>query len=152
MRTRNLKAALLTVTTLVVAGCSHNDRPVPPPPMQNAAPTIAMIANITANQDTPVGPVEFAVSDDTTPANQLTVTAALDGATPIPTDGVMLAGTGGTRSITLTPLEAATGTSMVTVRVIDAQGLITTRSFTVTVNARGASVRDNVFATFAKGD
>ena len=118
----------------------------------NEAPMLAAIANVTTSQDTVVGPIEFGVNDDTTPANQLTVRATVDGGSPIPADGVQLGGTGATRSITLAPLESSTGTANVTVSVIDAQGLKTSRAFTVVVNARNASVRDAVVSTFAKAE
>jgi hypothetical protein len=150
MNSRNNSLALLAATTLVVAGCSSSDRPKPPPMATNMPPVVAAVANVTANQDTVVGPLEFAISDDTTPANQLTVTASVDGTTPFPADSVQLAGTGATRSITLAPLEAATGTANVTITVIDAQGLKATRAFSVVLNARNASVRAAVMSTFAK--
>ncbi len=151
MKTRKTSIALLVAATFVAAGCSNSpDRP--DPPAVNMAPQLAAIANVTVDQDTQVGPVEFAVTDDMTPANQLTVTATLDGTTPFPADGVTLAGTGATRSITLKPLESTTGTANVTVSVIDAAGLKATRSFGVTVNARAASVKDAVTTTFAKGE
>jgi hypothetical protein len=152
MRTRRTTLALLAAATLVAAGCSNNDRPDPPSAPMNAAPMLGAIANVTTNQDTVTGPVEFSVTDDSTPAGQIMVTAAVDGDTPIPADGVTLGGTGAMRTITVTPLEAATGTSNVTVTAVDAQGLRTMRSFSITLNARNASVRDAVVSTFAKSD
>jgi hypothetical protein len=149
MKTRKTSIALLVAATCVAAACSNSPK-TPEPPAANMAPQLAAIANVTTDQDTTVGPLEFAVSDDVTPPNQLTVTATLDGTTPFPTDGVTLAGTGATRSITLKPLESTTGTANVTVTVIDASGLKATRSFGITVNARAASVKDAVAATFTK--
>ena len=52
----------------------------------------------------------------------LTVTAAADGTSVVPADGVTLGGSGAVRSITLTPLEAATGTVNVTLTVTDPRG------------------------------
>lgn len=153
MNSRKTSLALLAAATWVAAGCSNNSYSPPDVPMaQNQAPSIAAIANVTTNQDTVVGPLEFAVADDTTPANQLTVTAVADGTMPFPADGVILDGSGSTRSLTLTPLESATGTANVTITAVDAQGLKTTRAFSVLVNARAASVRDAVVTTFAKSD
>jgi hypothetical protein len=151
MTTRSSSIALLVAATCVAAGCSNSPEPPDPTPV-NMAPQLAAIANVTTNQDTVVGPLEFTVADDLTPANQLTVTATLDGATPFPADGVTLSGTGTTRSITLIPLESATGTATVTVTVIDSVGLKATRSFGIAVNARAASVKDAVTTTFAKGE
>jgi hypothetical protein len=152
-RTNLASFAALAATTLVVAACggkSSND--MQPPPATNTAPVIAAIADRTSSQDTVVGPIEFAISDAETTANQLTVTAVAGGASVFPPDGLVLGGSGAARSITLTPLEAATGTVAVTLTVIDGEGLRTTRSFQVTVNARPASVRDLTLATFAKGE
>jgi hypothetical protein len=149
---RSQSIALLAATTWIVAACSSGDRPEPPPVVVNQAPAVSAIANVTTDQDTVVGPIEFGVIDDSTPANQLTVTAMGDATTLVPPDGVVIGGAGAVRSITLTPLEAATGTVNVTVRVIDAQGAATTRGFSVNVNARGASVSSTVLNTFSKGE
>jgi hypothetical protein len=153
MNSRKTSLALLAAATWVAAGCSNNSNSPPDVPMApNQAPTIAAIADVTTNQDTVVGPLDFVVGDDTTPANQLTVTAMVDGTMPFPADGVTLEGSGSTRSLTLTPLESATGTANVTISAVDAQGLMTTRAFSILVNARTASVRDAVLSTFAKMD
>lgn len=153
MNSRKTSLALLAATTLVVAACSNNDRDDPTPgPMVNTAPAVSAIANVTANQDTTVGPVEFGVNDDTTPANQLTVKASVDSTSLIPADGVVIGGSGAVRSITLLPLEAATGTANVTLSVIDADGATSTRTFSVSVNARAASMRDATLSTFAKAE
>jgi hypothetical protein len=150
MKSRKTSLALLAATTWVVAACSSSDRPDPPTPVVNQAPAMSAIANVTTDQDTVVGPIEFGITDDSTPINQVSVTATPDNPTLVPADAVLIGGTGAVRSITLTPLEAATGTVNVMVRVIDAQGAATTRSFSVAVNARGASVSNTVLSTFAK--
>lgn len=149
LRKKNL---LLIASAVVAAGCSNNDYggKGAPPPMANAAPVVAAIADVTIGQDTVVGPLQFAIGDDATPANLLVVTAAIDGTSPFPADGVAVGGDGATRSVTLTPLEAATGTADVRIMVADAQGAMTTRAFRITVNARDASVREAVTSTFAK--
>jgi hypothetical protein len=81
----------------------------------------------------------------------LTVTAVGDGTGVVPADGITLGGDGATRTITLTPLEAKTGTVNVTLTVTDAAGAFTRSAFQVTVNARTASLRDTALTTFAKG-
>ena len=149
------RLALLAAATLVVAACSSNDydRPDPTPPSApvNTAPTIADIADLTSSQDTTVGPLEFAVGDRETAAAALTVTAMADGTGVVPADGITLGGTGAVRTVTLTPLEAATGAVNVTLTVTDAAGTSSQSAFRVTVNARPASVRDATLTTFAKG-
>jgi hypothetical protein len=154
-KTEIARLALLAAATLVVAACSSNDydRPDPPPPAGpvNTAPTIADIADRTSSQDTTVGPLEFAIDDRETAAAALSVTAVADGTSVVPADGIALGGTGAVRTITLTPLEAATGTVNVTLTVTDAAGTFTRSAFQVVVNARPASVRDTTLTTFAKG-
>ena len=50
------------------------------------------------------------------------MSAAADGTSVFPADGVTLGGSGAVRSITLTPLEATTGTANITLTVIDGEG------------------------------
>lgn len=150
-KTNYTSLVLLAATTLVVAACSSNsDYGMEMPPPVNAAPVVSAITDRTSDQDAVVGPIEFSIDDDGTPANQLTVTAAADGTSLFPADGIALGGGGAVRSITLTPLEAATGVAAITLTVIDSEGLRSTRSFQVTVNARSASIRDTTLATFAR--
>ena len=145
--------ALLAAATWVAAGCSSSDRDRPAPtPAANTAPTIAAINNVMVNQDTVVGPIDFGISDNETAAGMLTVTAAAADTTIFPADGIVLGGSGATRSITLRPLEQRTGTATISVLVADQQGGSATRTFTVTVNAQAASFRDATLSTFAKAD
>ncbi|HEU4779903.1 MAG TPA: hypothetical protein VFS58_08485 [Steroidobacteraceae bacterium] len=145
---------LLAATTLVVAACSSSDNDYrdPPPPAANSQPAISGISDRSVDQDTAIGPIEFGIADRESDASLLTVAAAADGAGVVVADGITLEGTGAVRSITLTPLEAATGTVDVTLRVTDPQGAAGTRTFRVTVNARSASLRDAALSTFAKAE
>jgi hypothetical protein len=148
------RLAVFAAATLVVAACSRNDndrKPVVTPNPVNAAPTVADIPDRTSSQDTTVGPIEFAIGDRETDPAALMVTAVADGTSVVPADGVTLGGSGAVRTITLTPLEAATGTVNVTLTVTDAAGAVATSAFQVTVNSRPASLRDTTLTTFAKG-
>jgi hypothetical protein len=148
------RLAVFAAATFVVAACSSNDndrRPVPPSAAVNFPPTVADLPDRTSSQDTTVGPIEFAIGDRETDAAALMVTAVADGTSVVPADGIMLGGTGAVRTITLTPLEAATGTVNVTLTVTDAAGAIANSAFQVTVNSRPASLRDTTLTTFAKG-
>ena len=153
MRPQRHYLAAILAATLVAAGCSRNDDRDPPvPPAVNAAPTISALADQSVNQDTVVGPLTFTISDAETPADALTVVVSASAANVIPADGLVLAGTGATRTLTVTPLEAATGSTSIAVLVRDAQGLSATRTFNVTFNARTASFRDTALTTFAKSE
>jgi len=148
------RLAALAATTLLVAACgggSGGDTYMPPPPPANVAPTVSMIGNQVADQDTAVM-VDFTIDDRESGAAALTLTAAADGTALFPADGVVLTGSAGTRTLTLTPLEATTGNATITIRATDPQGLATMRSFSVSVNTKNGSIRDKVFETFAKGE
>lgn len=145
-------SAVLAATTLVVAACGSDGRDAPmPPPAANTVPVMSAIADRSVDQDT-VLPIEFGITDRESGAGQLTLTAATDSGAVFPADGVALAGSGTTRTLTLTPLEATTGTAMITLTLTDPQGASATRTFRVTVNARGASMRDAALTTFAKAE
>jgi hypothetical protein len=145
--------ALLAAATLVAAGCSRNDRDDrPTPPVVNAAPVVSTIADQSVNQDTVVGPLTFTISDAETAADALTVIVSASAANVIPADGIVVAGTGATRTLTVTPFEAATGSTSIAVLVRDAQGLSTTSTFRVAFNVRTASIRDTTITTFAKAE
>jgi hypothetical protein len=147
--------ALLTAATLVAAGCSSsNDRDPPPPPPApvNAAPTITTITDQSVNQDTVVGPVTFTIADAETAAGSLTVGVTAQLVNLIPADGIVVSGTGATRTLTVTPFEAATGSTTISVFVRDPQGLMATTTFRVTFNARTASFRDTTLSTLAKSE
>jgi hypothetical protein len=144
---------LLAAATLVAAGCSRNDdRDAPTPSPVNAAPTISAVADQSVDQDTVVGPLTFTISDAETAADALTVVVSANASNVIPADGLVLAGTGATRTLTLTPLEAVTGSTSIAVLVRDSQGLSATSTFRVTFNVRTASIRDTTLTTFAKSE
>jgi hypothetical protein len=147
-QTNKAGLVLLAATTLVVAACGSDSGDDYAP--VNVAPSISGIPDRTSNQDTVVGPIEFSIGDRETDASMLTVTATADGASVVPADGIVLGGTGAVRSITLTPLEAATGAVNVSLTVTDPQGAAASRSFRVMVTARNASIRETALATFAK--
>ena len=147
-------SALLAATTLVVAACGGGGSDSGggmTPPAANTAPVISAITDRSGDQDTAVT-LEFGISDRESEVGTLKLAASADGGTVFPGDGVVLAGSGTTRTLTLTPLEAATGTATVNLTLTDPQGLVATRSFRVTVNAKGASMRDAALTTFAKAE
>jgi hypothetical protein len=154
MTSHKKNLVLLAATTLVVAACSSHDNKSPMGPSNpvNQAPTIAAVADQSVDQDTVVGPISIAVGDQETAAAMLTVTAGVNSGDVFPADGVVVSGTGATRTLTLTPFEAATGVATIALIVQDAEGASTTSSFKVTVNAKPASVKTVALSTFAKGE
>lgn len=151
---RAVPAAAVLAITMTLAGCGGGggDGYVePPPPPANTAPGISAITDKISDQDTVVS-VEFGVQDAETAPGSLAVTATTDSAALFPADGVVLSGSGATRTLTLTPLESATGTATITLSVADAAGATATRSFQVAINLKSQSMRTTVFDTIAKGE
>jgi len=95
-------------------------------------PVISGIADrgIPANQDT--GPISFAIQDEDTPVEKLTVTVEADNPQLVTSAGLVLRGSGGNREITVAPLADQVGTALITVHVSDGQQSDTTR-FQLTV-------------------
>ena len=154
MNARNqIKIAVLAATTLVVAACGGGggDGGMSYTPPSNTAPAVSAINDRSADQDTPVS-IDFGVDDRESGAGSLMVSAAADGNAVFPADGVVLSGSGASRTLTLTPFEATTGTANIAVRVSDPAGAVTTRNFAVAVNARNNSIKAMALDTFAKAE
>lgn len=151
MNSNDIRNAVLAATTLVVAACGGGGAGAMSTPPSNSAPMVSSIASKSADQDTSLA-IDFTVDDKESGPGSLTVAAAADGAALFPADGVVLSGSGGTRTLTLTPLEAATGTATIGIDVTDPAGAVTTRTFAVAVNARNNSMRSMALDTFAKAE
>jgi Tol biopolymer transport system component len=114
----------------------------------NDPPSISWIGDVTINEGSSTGALSFTVSDVETPAADLIVTASSSDEELIPAAGIVLGGTGSSRTIRVTPLAGRSGAATLTVRVTDAgldgdpqtQGDNTTveQTFTVIVNALAA--------------
>lgn len=103
----------------------------------NDAPTVATIPDVTIDEDTTAGPYTFRVGDvDNVDdgAGPLTVIATSSNQSLIADSGIVLTGTGANRTIEVTPLANAFGTSTISVVVSDGI-LTTTTTFEVTVNS-----------------
>lgn len=101
----------------------------------NDRPTIAEIPARIMVQNTTTPPISFLVNDLETAAGSLTVTRASSNTALLPLSGIVLGGSGASRTVTLTPAPNRTGTANVTLTVSD--GLLTAqRVFVLTVNAQ----------------
>jgi hypothetical protein len=98
----------------------------------NRAPTIGEIDAIVTLEDVSTGALPFGIDDEDNVAEDLTVTARLDGDLPIPASGLLLGGSGALRTIELNPARNAFGPAVLTIEVSD--GLVsTTKQVPVTV-------------------
>ncbi len=104
------------------------------PPVTNSAPVVSTIANQTVDQNNSTGPLAFTVSDQETPAANLTVTGTSSSTTLVPNANIVFGGSGTNRTVTVTPATNQTGTATITIQVKDGTNT-TSKSFGLTVVA-----------------
>ena len=101
----------------------------------NDLPTITAIANQTINENTSTGALAFTVADAETPLPTLGVTGSSNNTSLVPNANIIvLAGSGGNRTVNVTPLANQGGTATITLIVNDGTATAHT-TFQVTVNA-----------------
>ncbi|MEY4692527.1 MAG: hypothetical protein RIT19_2852, partial [Verrucomicrobiota bacterium] len=125
----------ITVTVTDAGGASATRSCVLTVTAVNDAPTISAISDQTTVEDTATGAIAFTVGDVETAAESLTVTATSSNLGVVAAGGIALGGSGADRTLTLSPVANASGTSTITVTVTDAGGASATRSFVLTVTA-----------------
>ena len=99
----------------------------------NTPPTITDIADRTIDEDTSTGAIPFTIGDVHTPADQLALTVNSSNQGLVPTAGVVLGGSGVDRTVTVTPLANASGSTIITVTVSDGE-LSASDQFVLTVD------------------
>ena len=99
----------------------------------NDAPTMSAIASVTIDENQNIGARSFTVDDVETSAGSLSVTTTSSNTALVPNNRIVLGGSGGSRTIKVTPLADKIGSATITVTVSDGQ-LSASRSFVVTVN------------------
>lgn len=107
-------------------------------------PSISPVADQALVLGSPSPALPFTVSDEDDLPSNLVVTAASDDDALLPSGGLVLAGTGTWRSITVTPAPAATGSATVTLTVTDPGGSSVSTAFTVTVAPPAGSITGTV--------
>jgi hypothetical protein len=100
----------------------------------NTAPSISTLPDQTIAMDAVSGPLSFTVGDAETAAASLVLTVASSNTGLVPLSRIAFGGSGASRTITLTPMQGASGTSRITINVLDGT-LVASSSFTLTVNA-----------------
>jgi len=141
-------AACLAAVSILLSACGGGSGSGPAQ-STNLAPTLTVIAAQSIPQDTPTSALTFTVGDDSG-ADKVTVTAVTSDASIVSTDGIVISGTGASRTVTVTPLEDATGPVNITLSAKDAQGLVFNRIFLVNVNAVPRSVTAFTNTAFAQ--
>ena len=115
-------------------------------------PTISGLADVSTNEGEATGPMAFIVQDEETSADALVVTATSSNSGLVPHENLALGGSGSNRTINVTPQPFQSGSTTVTLTVIDSGGLTAMTTFEVTVSSVcdatkvGDSNRDGKFS------
>ena len=100
----------------------------------NTAPTISNPGDAAIDEDTSTSALPFTVSDAETAAGSLTLLGISSNPGLVPLSGISFGGSGGNRTVTITPAANANGVATITVTVSDG-ALTADAQFTVTVRA-----------------
>ncbi len=106
-------------------------------PTPNTPPTISSIANQTTTPGTPKGPIPFTVGDSQTTPASLTLTGTSSNTALLLNNLIVFGGSGANRTVTLNPTAGQSGTTTVTITVIDAGNLTASTTFTLAVGVVG---------------
>jgi hypothetical protein len=85
----------------------------------NRLPLISSITNRIVPVNTSTGPIPFTISDPETAAANLTLTASSSDTAVLPNANIVFSGSGGNRSVTMTPATGMVGIADVTITVSD---------------------------------
>jgi hypothetical protein len=105
----------------------------------NTAPAISTVASQSVVSGRTTGQLPFTVNDAETAAGSLAVTATSSNPTLAPASAIVLAGSGSSRTVSVTPAAGQTGTATITLSVSDGS-LTASTSFTLSVRAPVAPV------------
>jgi hypothetical protein len=134
----------------LVGGCGGGgSRSGNAPAAQNAPPMLSAIAPQTIDQDTSTSALPFTVSDDGG-VDGVTLMVLSSDPTIVSASGIVLGGSGANRTITITPLEDATGQVTVGLTASDAQCLPSARTISVIVRAVQRSFASFATTTFSQ--
>jgi hypothetical protein len=103
----------------------------------NTPPTISNIVDQTINQDTATAAIAVTIGDAETAAASLTLTGTSNNTALVPNANIVFGGSGGNRTVTVTPAAGQFGTATITVTVSDGS-LTAGDTFVLTVNSTGA--------------
>jgi hypothetical protein len=105
----------------------------------NSPPTISAIPTQRIAAGASTAPLSFTVADAETLAAQLVVTRGSSNPALIPTNNIVITGSGANRTATITPAAGQEGSSTVTLTVTDGNGVSASTAFTVFVGAPSIS-------------
>jgi hypothetical protein len=114
----------------------------------NTPPTISDIADRSSAVGATVGPITFTVGDAETPAANLTLSGQSSNPAVVPNASILFGGSGGSRSVIITPTAGVNGTTTITITVSDGT-LTASDSFVLTVGTGGGGGGGNTPPTIS---
>jgi len=103
----------------------------------NRLPTISAITNQFIGESTATPSIPFTIADTESSASSLTVSASSSNQALVQNSGIALSGTGGSRTVTVTPVPGQTGIADITLNVSDGTGTAS-RTFQLNVLSKPA--------------
>ncbi len=144
------KLYYLLLAGVFATGCGSSGNSQPPinqPPV-NMAPTISAIADQAIEANVLSMAIDFTVTDDQ-PESNLAIAVSSSDTDVVPDDGIVLGGSDGSRSLSITPIIDIVGDTLVTVIVTDAAGLMASTAFMLTIDPQQASFQQFFRSSFA---
>lgn len=146
---RKLSVAVLAALSAgSMTACGGGGYDNSPPPAQQA-PQLLGLTNQSLPQDTSTPVLDFQVSDADSGPGSVTVTATTSDASIIPAEGIVLGGSGASRTLQITPAPEVFGDTMITIRAVDPDGLAAQQAIRVSVNGVFVSFIATVNEMFA---
>jgi hypothetical protein len=106
----------------------------------NDLPAISQLPRAVAPYNGNTGALSFTLGDVETGVGQLTLSASSSNAALVPTDNIVLGGSGSARTVTVTPASNVGGEVTITLTATDANGGQTQMAFPVTIGSINAQV------------
>ena len=143
MKLRYVSLALVSALVAACDGGSGSD-----PVVGNTPPTISAIGDRSIDANNASQAIGFTVADEQTAGLDFDVMSDNDNVVTV--DGVVIGGTGTSRTLTITPVPDTTGDSFITIIVTDTDGLAASTSFRLTVMPEVESMQQFARDTFAE--
>lgn len=100
----------------------------------NQSPIVSDVSDLTSCYNLTSEDILIAISDDTTLAENLTLTATSSNTSLIPDANIIIGGMGTNRNLSITPVTGEVGSSTITYEVLDQDGASTVKSFVITID------------------
>lgn len=122
-------------STVLVPTAAGINFVAPSSSLPNTSPTISDVANLAINEDSATNPLGFTIGDAQTNAASLAVSATSSNQVLVPNAGIVLGGSGASRTVTVTPASNQNGAATITLTVTD--GILSASdTFVLTVTAQ----------------